>query len=365
MVFTWLSICGTIVAIALGCYEKIVSFESEDVYIKFLIRGMTTMNIPPDTFNGDVSNFRELQERQEITTGNVIITHTGNALNEIHMKASDASLTLTIVKVGAIVSANLLGEELFALDADYHDVAQSTRTKGNPNIFPVFNQMPEGVMLPGAKHPLPNHGIARNAHWKAYVLADLPAVLILQLQSNEHMREYYPHDFTYTQFITLDADRVTIGQHIETGGEFSVGFHPYFRVSNKRHIDIAGIASGTPYWYLPNALSKAQKDEVIAQDRAAAYTPGKHGSLNCAAGEVNHHFAVEGDAQTTISLTDPGLHRRIRIEKSEAYKGLTVWCNADEENSVCIEPVTDRSGMMSAKPTPWKGRVSYTVEELR
>jgi hypothetical protein len=38
--------------------------------------------------------------------------------------------------------------------------------------------------------------------------------------------------------------------------------------------------------------------------------------------------------------------------------------NADEERSVCIEPVTDRSGMLSTKTNPWRGWVQYRLEKL-
>jgi galactose mutarotase-like enzyme len=320
------------------------------------------MHVPPDVF--EVSKLQELRANQEINTAGVTIRHTGNALAEVLIRTDDASLMVTLRKGGTIVSVRLLGEELFDRDADYQDLAKVTRTKGNPNIFPVFNQMPEGVVLTDARSPLPNHGIARNQTWKAYVHADFPGVLLLQLQSNAQTREFYPHDFVYTQFLTLARERLTIGQHIATDGAFSVGFHPYFYISNKRDIEITGLQAGTRYWYLPNALSKAEKDAVIAQDQWLAYVPGKQGSLNFAAAEVNHHFDVTPYANTPLTLHDPGLNRHIRIHRSDAYTGITVWCNADEERSVCVEPVTDRSGMMSAKPNPWKGSVSYTVERL-
>ncbi len=320
------------------------------------------MHVPPVGF--EVSRLQGVHEKQTIQTGDARVTHTGNTLHEVHLETNGSSLTLSLLKGGTIVSTRLLGEELFDRDADYQDVTQVTRTKGNPNIFPVFNQMPEGMVLAGATSPLPNHGIARNETWQAYILPDCPGMLVLRLQSNERTKAYYPHDFTYTQFITLDRDSLTIGQQIETDGAFAVGFHPYFRIRDKRHIDIVGLKPGTRYWYLPNALRKAEKDEVIAQNQSLAYVPDKQGSLNFDAGEVNHHFDVADYAGSTISLTDPGLNRRIRIDTSDAYQGITVWCNADEEHAVCVEPVTDRSGMLSLKSTPWKGHVRYTVEHL-
>lgn len=319
------------------------------------------MNVPPVGF--EVSRWQEIHAKQQIKTGDATVTHTGNTLQEVHLETNGSSLTLSLVKGGTIVSTRLLGEELFDRDADYQDVTKVTRTKGNPNIFPVFNQMPEGMRLAGANVPLPNHGIARNETWKAYLLPDLPGTLVLRLQSNERTKACYPYDFTYTQFITVDRDSLTIGQSIATEGAFCVGFHPYFRIRDKRDIDIGGLQPGTPYWYLPNALRKAEKDAVIAQDQSLAYVPGKQGSLNFGTGEVNHHFDVAGDPDKTISLTDPGLNRRICIDKSDAYKGITVWCNADEERSVCVEPVTDRSGQLTSKTTPWKGYVRYTVEK--
>ena len=168
----------------------------------------------------------------------------------------------------------------------------------------------------------------------------------------------------YLQCLTLQPQSVSIGQHIVTNGPFAVGFHPYFRIQNKQDIDITGIEPGTSYWYLPNALSKAEKDVVIAQNSSLTYVPGQHGSLNFATAEVNHHFDLAGAAITPIILTDPGLQRRIRLERSAGYNGMTVWCNADEERAVCIEPVTDRSGLLSVKPAPWRGWVRYTLEKL-
>jgi galactose mutarotase-like enzyme len=316
------------------------------------------MYLLPKTLNPD--NWHEIQSGETVDTGHVSMTHTGNRLQEIHMCTPEASLRLTLVKGGTMISAVLRGEELFDRDAEYNDLTKLTRTKGNPNIFPVFNQMPAGVMLPGATQPLPNHGIARNARWTAYVCPTLPGALLLQLKSSDDTRAFYPDDFTYTQCLTLQLQSVNMEQHIITDGPFAVGFHPYFRVSNKRDIVITGIEPSTPYWYLPNALSKAEKDAVIAQDHSLTYVPGKEGSLDFASGEVNHHFDLTGTAITPIILTDPGLQHSIRIERSVGYNGLTVWCNADEERSVCIEPVTDRSGMLSVKSTPWQGWVRYT-----
>jgi len=292
----------------------------------------------------------------------VTITHTGNRLAEVHMANGDASLTATLRKGGAIVSAIVRGQELFEQDQDYHDLSQVTRTKGNPNIFPVFNQMPAGVVLAGAQTPLPNHGIARQQPWQAFTDPALPGTLVLRLISSEDTKMSYPYDFTYTQFITLEPEQLTIDQHIETAGAFSVGFHPYFRVGNKLDIDITGIESRTRYWYLPNALSKREKDAIIAEDRSLPYAPGKDGSLNFAAGEINHHFNMAGQHHDIV-IADPGLQRRIILQRTPTYQALTIWSEA-QASAVCVEPVTDRSGHISPKPSPWVGRVCFRVEAL-
>lgn len=311
-----------------------------------------------DTF--DLSRLQTLQEGQVHQAGNVTISQTGNPLTEVHMANGDASLIVTLRKGGAIVSTVLRGQELFEKDQDYGDLGKVTRTKGNPNIFPVFNQMPEGVVLEGAHAPLPNHGIARHEPWQAFTYPDLPGVLVLRLISNERTKKYYPYDFTYTQCITLEPANLTIDQHIETEGAFSVGFHPYFRVGDKLDIEITGIEAGTQYWYMPNSLSKHEKDTIIAEDRSLMYVPGKEGSLNFATGEVNHHFDMTGQNHDII-ITDPGLQRRITLQRTATYQGLTIW-SEPQASAVCVEPVTDRSGRISPKPSPWVGRVCFKVE---
>lgn len=320
------------------------------------------MHLPPARF--DSAQFQDLHAGETVHTGTTTITHLGNALHEVSVQIPQASLVLSLAKGGTVISTTLLGQELFDRDADYHDMSKTTRTKGNPNIFPVFNQMPAGVVLAGAAQALPNHGIARNMPWRAAVLPDLPGVLVLQCTASAATRVSYPYDFTYTQFLSLDAHSLTIGQHITSTGPFAVGFHPYFRVADKGDIEITGLAAGTSYWHLPNALSKAEKDAVIAQNRSQTHVPGKRGSLDFRAGEVNHHYDLGTAARQPVVLTDPGLKRQIHIERSDAYHALTVWCNADEERSVCIEPTTDRSGMLSAKASPWQGWVRYTVVQL-
>jgi len=318
--------------------------------------------MPPCIHTFDASRFQALRAGQTHQIGNVTITHTGNRLAEVHMAHGDASVTVTLRKGGAIVSTRLREQEVFEKDHEYGDLSQVTRTQGNPNIFPVFNQMPEGVVLAGAQGPLPNHGIARQEPWQAFTSPDLPGMLVLRLTSSEHTKHSYPYDFTYTQVITLEPAQLTIDQQIETEGAFSVGFHPYFRVGNKRDIAITGIDAGTPYWYLPNALSKREKDAIIAEDRSLLYVPGKAGSLNFTMGEVNHHFDMTGQTHDIV-ITDPDLHRRIILQRTAAYQGLTIWSEA-QARAVCVEPVTDRSGRLSPKPSPWVGRVCFKVEAL-
>src|SRR5262249_55490448 len=143
------------------------------------------ITMPPYIHTFDSSRLQALREGQTHQVGPVTITHTGNRLAEVHMANGDASLTATLRKGGAIVSPILRRQELFEKDHDYGDLSQVTRTKGNPNMFPVFNQMPEGVVLEGAQAPLPNHGIARHQPWQAFTYSDLPGILVLQLISSE------------------------------------------------------------------------------------------------------------------------------------------------------------------------------------
>ena len=120
--------------------------------------------MPPSLPPCDASRFQALRDGQIHRVNQVTITHTGNRLAEVHMANGDASLTATLRKGGAIVSTIVRGQELFEQDQDYHDLSQVTRTKGNPNIFPVFNQMPAGIVLAGAQTPLPNHGMGAFGH---------------------------------------------------------------------------------------------------------------------------------------------------------------------------------------------------------
>ena len=68
------------------------------------------------------------------------LTHTGNTLEEVSLIHGEACLTVSCRNGGTIISTQFRGEELFARDEAYTDLSQETKTKGNPNVFPVFNQ---------------------------------------------------------------------------------------------------------------------------------------------------------------------------------------------------------------------------------
>ena len=174
---------------------------------------------------------------------------------------------------------------------------------GVPVIFPWFG--------PRAGHPTaPAHGFARTSTWIAESVAEQPdgaIVIVLRLDPNEASQAVWDHRWVLRHRITVGT-ALTMALEIENLGatpfRCEEALHTYFRVSDVRNVEVLGLENAE---YLDKADGMRRKCQSADPIRFTAET-----DRTC----VN--------TLNRCVIADPGLNRRIVIEKSGS-QSTVVW----------------------------------------
>ena len=173
---------------------------------------------------------------------------------------------------------------------------------GVPVIFPWFG--------PRAGHPdSPAHGFARTRTWGPESVIEQPdgvIVLTLRLESDDASRAVWPGDWVLRLRVTV-ATTLTMELEIENTGETPLrceeALHTYFSVSDVQKIEVSGL-NGVEYVDRLDSSRKRQESEPI-----------------CFASETDRTYV---NTASDCAILDPGLSRRIVIEKSGS-SATVVW----------------------------------------
>ncbi len=170
---------------------------------------------------------------------------------------------------------------------------------GVPVCFPWF-----GSAGPDPESPF--HGFARRMDWdvESTEKTDTGAVVTLILRSDEQTQRLWPGQFELRITVTVATTLTMALEARNIGGEaFTIteALHSYFRVSDVRNVKIAGLEN-TEYFVTDE--HERQGDEPIT-------------------------FSAETDRKyinttSTCILDDPGMARRITVEKSGS-DSTVVW----------------------------------------
>lgn len=193
---------------------------------------------------------------------------------------------------------------LFLSEKSYFDTASPIRG-GVPVIFPWFG--------PRKGHPeAPSHGFARRRSWTPESLvqrADGAVVLTLRLEPDAASRAFWPEagDWVLRHRITVAA-ALALELEIENRGSAVLRcedvMHTYFHVSDVRQVCVRGLENAEYYDEIDGMRCKRQGAEPI---RFTAETD-----------------RVYVDTDAACAVEDPGLGRRIVVEKTGA-RSTVVW----------------------------------------
>jgi glucose-6-phosphate 1-epimerase len=174
---------------------------------------------------------------------------------------------------------------------------------GVPVCFPWFG--------PKAGDPsAPVHGVARTSAWSldgAALESDGAVVVRLGLACATSASPHVPHDFVLAYELRLGRD-LSMALTVTNPGDAPItveeALHTYLVVSDVRQVSVAGLEGATYVDKIDGARRKTQADPLI--------TIG---------GETDRLYL---DTEAAVTLTDPGLGRRLRVEKTGS-RSTVVW----------------------------------------
>ena len=155
---------------------------------------------------------------------------------------ADAYLEVVPARGGIITRWQICGEDILYLDTErFKDPNLSVRG-GVPILFPICGNLPDNsYQHQGRNYTLKQHGFARDLPWQvSKQSSETAASLTLELNSNPATRQVYPFDFQLIFTYQLQGNSLKIHQKvINLSPErmpFSIGFHPYFQVTDKTRL---------------------------------------------------------------------------------------------------------------------------------
>ena len=221
---------------------------------------------------------------------------------------------------GAIVTSFSVAErELLYLDsATLADPTKNVRG-GMPVLFPSPGQLAGDVFVRGAmRGAMKQHGLARTLPWTPSATRDDAARVTLTLRSSEQTLSQFPWDFVFDLTFSLTGTCLTLDVRIHNPGRqtlpFALGFHPYFRVDDKRAVRIDTDAT--------RAFDNVTKTEIPF-----------HG-FDLGAPELDLHLRDHGGTASALHLSDGS---RIDVRASSEFTRWVVWTLRDQPY-VCLEP---------------------------
>jgi glucose-6-phosphate 1-epimerase len=173
---------------------------------------------------------------------------------------------------------------------------------GVPVIFPWFGPNPDDPRAP-------DHGFARTLEWSVDAVEANGGALSMAftLQPSDATRAAWAHDFALRYRVTVGAAlelTLTVENRSPSAFVFQEALHTYLRVGDVEAASVHGLEGAT---YLDKADGLARKRQGPEPVRLRGLTD-----------------RVYVDAEGTCTIDDPGLARRLRIDKSGS-RTTVVW----------------------------------------
>jgi len=193
---------------------------------------------------------------------------------------------------------------------------------GVPILFPICGNLPDNsYQHQGRNYTLKQHGFARDLPWQvSKQSSETAASLTLELNSNPATRQVYPFDFQLIFTYQLQGNSLKIHQKvINLSPErmpFSIGFHPYFQVTDKTRLSFD----------IPSSQYLDQRTKTLH-----SYS----GNFDFNLEEIDAAFPQITRHQSSFS--DSYHQRQIVLGYDDLYTTLVFWTLKDK-NYICLEP---------------------------
>ena len=235
---------------------------------------------------------------------------------------ADAYLEVVPARGGIITRWQICGEDILYLDRERFKEPNLSVRGGVPILFPICGNLPDNTYQhQGRNYTLKQHGFARDLPWQVSKQStETAASLTLELNSNEATRQVYPFDFQLIFTYQLQGNSLRIHQKvINLSPEkmpFSIGFHPYFQVTDKTRLSFD----------IPSSQYLDQRTKTFH-----SYSSNFDFNLE----EIDAAFPQITRHQSGFS--DSYHQRQIVLSYDDLYTTIVFWTLKDK-NYICLEP---------------------------
>jgi galactose mutarotase-like enzyme len=240
------------------------------------------------------------------------------------------SLRLVPERGGLVTGWRSGGREWLYLDeARFADPTLSVRG-GIPVLFPICGNLPgDRLPLPQGDTTLRQHGFARDLPWTLEPLADGEGVA-LTLVDDATSRAAFPFAFALRLELRLGAGSLTIAARVSHTGPpeappmpFSLGFHPYFRVSDPAAVELVGLPE--------RCFDHLSQTEVATSSQLERLGAGVD--------------LLARPLGTAVTLRDPAAGTTLSLELTAPLDRVVVWSDPPRP-MVCLEPWSGPRGAL-------------------
>lgn len=244
------------------------------------------------------------------THGPVVLTDT----------AANSRVVIAPARGAIVTSFCVAGRELMYFDQATFDDPEKNVRGGIPILFPSPGKL-EGDSWrddEGRQHSMRQHGFARNLPWMVEAVGQSNASFLLM--SDESTLAGYPSHFNAVFHVALEGTHLRLGMQIHNTGNrpmrFGLGYHPYFRVDNKRGVRIETDATRA----FNNVTRKIEP----------------FSGFDFTQPEVDLHLMDQTQTASRMTFDDGSA---ILVSGSEEFTYWVVWSVAGKPY-ICLEPWT-------------------------
>lgn len=226
-----------------------------------------------------------------------------------------------------------------------------------PVLFPVVGRVVDDeVVVDGRRHPMGQHGIARDLEFE--VLEATPARAVLRRQDDEGTRRQWPFPFSLVVTYEVTGASLRVRWAVSTTGErpmpFSLGWHPAFRwplvdgAAKDEHRVVFDEEETAPVRRVRSTLLTPEPEPSPVVDRVLPLAEGLF---------AEDAVVLERLASRSLRYSAPGTPV-VRLDV-EGFPSLGVWSKPSGADFVCLEPW---AGLPS--PEGWQGEVADKPHSL-
>lgn len=233
------------------------------------------------------------------------------------------SAVVTPERGGMLTGLSKDGKEYIYINEENFNSAERPRC-AMPVLFPACGKTENDTyQVSGKPYEMPGHGIAHISKWqKIGESTDGSAAVTIMLKPDAFIKERYPFDFEIRYTYSLKGSLLSVKQEYINHGDmvmpFSIGFHPYFRISDIHNLSF--------------------------DINAANIIPPQTRKLEPYRGDVHFPYGTNDsviltNAQGYAGFTDKADGRNIKVKYDSNFSNIVLW-SMKQDAFICVEPWT-------------------------